>query len=84
MKYLLILLFLPSCVTIKMYCKCVETHKPQNGTVLTPMDFMPNNSFLPYNSVRQDDGSFTCPLVKIVDNSEIPDWLKNCDTTFKN
>jgi hypothetical protein len=72
-----------------MDCKCTETHRHQkqgsvtpfnNGTILTPSTNVPNLTFPVWNINER----VVVPLVKTVHHSEIPDWLKNCDTTFKN
>lgn len=101
MKYLLILLFLPSCVTIYVtekpklashisdehHCgEVVYNDAPIYGGIsqITDSVTITYPIWRTNEPIRQDDGSFTCPLVKIGNNSEISNWLKNCDTTFKN
>lgn len=71
-KLLFAMILMQSCVTINVCEKpklaCVISDKHDCGKAI----YADAPTFLPNNAVRT------------VHHSEIPDWLKNCDTTFKN
>lgn len=77
MKYLLIILFLPSCVTI--YATEPKKDYWRMGGCTSGGEFgtMDNTSL----KIKTPSVSITNAGQTII---ETPDWLKNCDTTFKN